>query len=57
MSLFVHSHGIKTVHAKEGGGRKMAKFGPRSCWMIPNTYWYTQNGLEQFGVLFHFSFR
>ena len=31
MSVFVHAQGIKTVHA--GGGQKIAKFCPRSCWM------------------------
>ena len=30
MSIFVHTHSIKTVHAR-GGGQKMAKFCPRSC--------------------------
>ena len=34
MSVFVHAQGIKTVHAG-GGGLKMAKFCPRSCWMTP----------------------
>ena len=31
MSVFVHAQGIKTVHAGEGGGQKMAKSCPRSC--------------------------
>ena len=35
MSVFVHAQVIKTVHAGEGGGQKMAKFCPRSCRMIP----------------------
>ena len=35
MSVFVHAQGIKTVHAG-GGGQKMAKFCPRSCWMPPS---------------------
>ena len=36
MSVFVHAQGIKTVHAKGGGGQKMVKFCPHSCWMTPN---------------------
>ena len=35
MSVFVHSQGIKTVHAG-GGDQKMEKFCPRSCRMTPN---------------------
>ena len=31
MSVFVHAQGIKTVHAGGGGGKKMAKFCPRTC--------------------------
>ena len=36
LSVFVHAQGIKTVHAGGGGGgQKMAKFCPSSCWMTP----------------------
>ena len=31
ISVFVHAQGIKTVHAGEGGCKKMAKLCPRSC--------------------------
>ena len=31
MSVFVLAQGIKTVHARGGGGQKKAKFCPRSC--------------------------
>ena len=33
MSVFVHAQGIKIVHAG-GGGQIMAKFCPRSCWLL-----------------------
>ena len=38
MPVFVYDQGIKTVHAGGlggGGGQKITKFCPRSCWMIP----------------------
>ena len=31
MSVFVHAQGIKTVHAGDGGSKKMANLCPRSC--------------------------
>ena len=33
MSVFVHAHGMKIVHAGCGGSKKWQKKGPRSCWM------------------------
>ena len=35
MPVFVHAQGIKTAHARGGGGEKTAKFCPHSCWMPP----------------------
>ena len=37
MSVLIHAQGIITVHLEGGGGKKMAKFGPRSCWITPNS--------------------
>ena len=34
MSVFVHAKGIKNC-PRRGGGQKVAKFCPRSCWMHP----------------------
>ena len=36
ISVFLHAQGMKIVHARGGGGQKMAKICSRSCWMTPH---------------------